>query len=355
MKRPTHYQIVERSIYLADGMAPKCALKAICAIIEFLGANCGKLPYQRALARSQNIHLRTLQRGLDWLVNNGQLAIKNSRYIVPCMITIPAEMMTETIIKSDALVTHKRRTNDALVTHKRRTSDALVTHLQNGYTLYTKNIKNYIKKATFHFALEGSADAELTHTNAAFGLAENKLSLAVGMSLDEEPIYAENQVLASSQNSEPSKAPINSLKFSSVERNPNPPLKASSKPSQISRLSDDNLINDKIQASPPSEPVSEEPASKKQQYVAKPKDVEMVTAYVLDFLTKQIKSKNVRHNRYKASNKSDLSAISEDFFDYYESCGWRVGSKPMKNWRSAMNRWLITTKDTNPISSKNAN
>jgi len=38
MKRPTHYQIVERSIYLADGMAPKCALKAICAIIEFFGS-----------------------------------------------------------------------------------------------------------------------------------------------------------------------------------------------------------------------------------------------------------------------------------------------------------------------------
>lgn len=27
------------------------------------------------------------------------------------------------------------------------------------------------------------------------------------------------------------------------------------------------------------------------------------------------------------------------FFDYYEACGWKVGNKPMKDWKAAMRNW----------------
>jgi len=31
---------------------------------------------------------------------------------------------------------------------------------------------------------------------------------------------------------------------------------------------------------------------------------------------------------------------AEDFVDYYESVGWRVGNKAMKSWPHAAKRWI---------------
>lgn len=33
------------------------------------------------------------------------------------------------------------------------------------------------------------------------------------------------------------------------------------------------------------------------------------------------------------------SVNPEKFIDYYESCGWKVGNKPMKNWQAAVRTW----------------
>ena len=30
---------------------------------------------------------------------------------------------------------------------------------------------------------------------------------------------------------------------------------------------------------------------------------------------------------------------AQDFFDYYESNGWRVGRNPMRDWKAAARRW----------------
>jgi len=45
---------------------------------------------------------------------------------------------------------------------------------------------------------------------------------------------------------------------------------------------------------------------------------------------------------YSQMFKVGIETASEEslkFFNYYESCGWRVGNKPMKNWRAAVNTW----------------
>lgn len=40
----------------------------------------------------------------------------------------------------------------------------------------------------------------------------------------------------------------------------------------------------------------------------------------------------------------ELPETAEDFIDYYESVGWRIGKdKPMISWRHSANRWLRNT------------
>jgi len=40
----------------------------------------------------------------------------------------------------------------------------------------------------------------------------------------------------------------------------------------------------------------------------------------------------------------------EAFFHHYESCGWKIGSKPMKNWKSAIITW--EKRDNNKLKPK---
>lgn len=36
------------------------------------------------------------------------------------------------------------------------------------------------------------------------------------------------------------------------------------------------------------------------------------------------------------------------FLDYYDSVGWMVGKKPMKNWEAAVRTWERNRKQTTP-------
>jgi phage replication O-like protein O len=42
-----------------------------------------------------------------------------------------------------------------------------------------------------------------------------------------------------------------------------------------------------------------------------------------------------------------LNVNSETFFYYYESIGWKVGNKPMKDWRASLRYWNYTNRKTN--------
>jgi hypothetical protein len=41
----------------------------------------------------------------------------------------------------------------------------------------------------------------------------------------------------------------------------------------------------------------------------------------------------------------DVLLTAQDFVDYYESCGWKIGSKPMKSWTAAARRWVRNQSD----------
>ena len=51
-------------------------------------------------------------------------------------------------------------------------------------------------------------------------------------------------------------------------------------------------------------------------------------------------SKFVQHNGYA------ISAI--EFVDYYESVGWKIGTKPMKNWKAAVRTWERKAQESKP-------
>lgn len=56
--------------------------------------------------------------------------------------------------------------------------------------------------------------------------------------------------------------------------------------------------------------------------------------------------------QYAATKNLDLRAIDFDpeyFCDYYESNGWHVGKRPMKDWKATVRRWLRTSKPKNGI------
>ena len=50
---------------------------------------------------------------------------------------------------------------------------------------------------------------------------------------------------------------------------------------------------------------------------------------------------------YFFQQTQDLETSKDDahhFFDYYESCGWMVGSKKMRAWKPAINNWIRNKK-----------
>jgi len=56
----------------------------------------------------------------------------------------------------------------------------------------------------------------------------------------------------------------------------------------------------------------------------------------------------------KRKNKID----PEQFFDYYESNGWKVGRNPMKNWEACVRNWekrqKLSTGSQQPVNNRGA-
>lgn len=52
---------------------------------------------------------------------------------------------------------------------------------------------------------------------------------------------------------------------------------------------------------------------------------------------------------------NDLMMVAEEFHDYYESKGWKVGNAPMKSWEAACRNWARREKKTpvKPTTSQN--
>lgn len=61
-------------------------------------------------------------------------------------------------------------------------------------------------------------------------------------------------------------------------------------------------------------------------------------------------------NQYARENKY-YHFDAERFYDHYESVGWVVGNKPMKDWQASVRIWLRNTSKYNPelIGKKNSN
>ena len=59
------------------------------------------------------------------------------------------------------------------------------------------------------------------------------------------------------------------------------------------------------------------------------------------------------HTKFQKPTKEDLTTFAQskqlrtdlidDFMDYYESNGWKVGRSPMRNWQAAYRRWVRTS------------
>lgn len=77
-----------------------------------------------------------------------------------------------------------------------------------------------------------------------------------------------------------------------------------------------------------------------------------------------IKEKNKREKRFTPPTieevrafiqANDLMMVAEEFHDYYESKGWKVGNAPMKSWEAACRNWARREKKTpaKPTTSQN--
>ena len=42
----------------------------------------------------------------------------------------------------------------------------------------------------------------------------------------------------------------------------------------------------------------------------------------------------------ESAEKRKIAVSADEFFDFYESKGWKIGSSPMKDWKSAARRWI---------------
>ena len=47
-------------------------------------------------------------------------------------------------------------------------------------------------------------------------------------------------------------------------------------------------------------------------------------------------------------NERNNGISGQQFYDFYSSKGWRVGSQPMKDWKAAVRTWEIRRKDQSP-------
>ena len=76
-------------------------------------------------------------------------------------------------------------------------------------------------------------------------------------------------------------------------------------------------------------------------------------------MTRTVKQKKEPVKRFQKPTKKELLAHKADkglnfdvnaFHDFYESCGWTVGRKPMKSWTHAVSNWIRNNKNFTPTS-----
>lgn len=114
----------------------------------------------------------------------------------------------------------------------------------------------------------------------------------------------------------------------------------------------DNPSSHNQSASAPDDATQGKLGGKKSKSEPKPSDVSQVLAYIIEFLHRKLDQKDPQYMRYTVTRKVDLQALADDFYDYYSSVGWKVGSRPMKDWKAACNRWLRTAREITPVSSR---
>lgn len=74
-------------------------------------------------------------------------------------------------------------------------------------------------------------------------------------------------------------------------------------------------------------------------------------------MTRTQKKPKTPVKRFVKPTKAELLAHKADkglkfdvdaFIDFYESCGWKVGNKPMKSWSHAVSNWCRNNKSFSP-------
>ena|SRR3990167_4569154 len=72
-----------------------------------------------------------------------------------------------------------------------------------------------------------------------------------------------------------------------------------------------------------------------------------------DNISKVKVSKGIKDSAFAPPTNEEVKSFfkdalgAENFFDYYQSNGWRVGRVPMKDWESAARRWIRTNTQKN--------
>lgn len=79
-------------------------------------------------------------------------------------------------------------------------------------------------------------------------------------------------------------------------------------------------------------------------------------------LTRNNQNVIVKKSIFQKPEKNDLISYFrehgdenevENFFDYYEANGWKVGKNPMKNWKAAVRNWIRNAKKFNKSKQSN--
>ena len=62
---------------------------------------------------------------------------------------------------------------------------------------------------------------------------------------------------------------------------------------------------------------------------------------------KKVFSKPSLEELHSYIKEKNLNVDAQNFYDYYESNGWKVGRNPMKDWRATLRRWHSTNTPKN--------
>ena len=97
---------------------------------------------------------------------------------------------------------------------------------------------------------------------------------------------------------------------------------------------------DKYQATQPTEQPAEQPTNNHNEEYKEIKEIKNNIISIKE-KNKKEKSQNPTLEEIQAyCREKNYAMDAEEFFNYYESNGWRVGKNPMKNWKAAVANWM---------------